>query len=421
MNAAPLRQRNFALLWFAGLISVSGDWMLRIALPIFVLQMTGSVVAISGVVMASVLPSLLFGLVAGVFVDRWDRRRVMVVASLLQGLLLLPLIAVDSPGRLWVVYAVAFIQSTLVQFFAPAETALLPKVVPAEQLTAANSLNALNNNLGRLIGPVLGGFGAAFLGMSGVAVFDAVTFFAAATLVFLVKGSYKAAAIQERAGLRTELADGLRTITHSRLVGALVLVFTISSVGEGVMGSLFTPLVTGPLQGGARELGWLMSAQAVGGILGGFLGARYAGRFNPRRLVVVCMVLFGAIDVAIFNYPRFSSAIVPELVMFVLVGVPGVIGVAAAMTILQTEVPDARIGRVFSVVLVGDALARLLGAGIASAFGESFGVINVLTIQGLGYVVAGLAFAVISASGRSFSTSRPASERGPHPVADQAG
>src|SRR5689334_22907494 len=102
MNAAPLRQRNFALLWFAGLISVAGNWMLRIALPIVVLQMTGSVAAISGVVMATVAPTLLFGLVAGVFVDRWDRRWVMVVASLLQGVLLLPLIAVGSADRLWI-------------------------------------------------------------------------------------------------------------------------------------------------------------------------------------------------------------------------------------------------------------------------------------------------------------------------------
>jgi len=420
VNATPLRQRNFALLWFAGLISVSGDWMLRIALPIFVLEMTGSVAAISGVVIASVAPTLLFGLVAGVFVDRWDRRWVMVAASLLQGLLLLPLIAVGSIDRLWIVYAVAFLQSTLVRFFAPAESALLPNVVPAEQLSAANSLNALNNNLGRLAGPVLGGFGAAYLGMAGVAVFDAVTFFVAAALVMLVRGSYRVDRVKERAGLRVELADGFRAITHSRIVLALVLCFSISWVGEGVMGSLFTPFVTGPLGGGAEELGLLMSAQAVGGIAGGILGARYSSRFDPRRLVVTCMVLFGAIDVLIFNYPRLSTAIMPELVMFVLVGIPGVFGGAAVMTIVQTEVPDARIGRVFSVVFVAGALAQLLGAGIASALAGKLSVMTVLTIQGLGWIVGGLTFAAISASSRASSPSRSAPDLGPRSAADQA-
>lgn len=416
-----MRQRNFALLWFAGLISLSGDWMLRIALPIFVLQMTGSVVAISGVVMASVAPTLLFGLVAGVFVDRWDRRWVMVAASVLQGVLLLPLIAVGSANQLWIVYVVAFVQSTLVQFFSPAESALLPKVVPVEQLPAANSLNALNNNLARLIGPVLGGFGAAYLGMTGVAVFDTVTFFAAAGLVYLVRGSYRAERLEsERVGVRAELAEGLRTIARSRIVLALVLCFSISWIGEGVMGTLFTPFVTGPLAGGAEELGWLMSAQAVGGIAGGILGARYAGRFNPRKLVATCMVLFGTIDVLIFNYPRLSTAIAPELLMFALVGIPGVFAGAAVMTIVQTAVPDARIGRVFSVVLVCSATAQLIGAGIASALVESLGVMTVLTLQGLGWLVGGLVFAAISASYRSFSPSRSAPELGPQSVADQA-
>ena len=421
MNAAPLRQRNFALLWFAGLISISGNWMLRIALPIVVLEMTGSVVAISGVVVASVAPTLLFGLVAGVFVDRWDRRWVMVVASLLQGVLLLPLIAVGSADRLWIIYVVAFLQSTLAQFFEPAESALLPKVVPVEQLPAANSLNALNNNLGRLAGPVLGGLGTAYLGLAGVAVADAVTFFAAAGLVFLVRGSYKAVGAEhERAGVRAELTEGLRTIARSRIVFALVLCFSISWIGEGVMGTLFTPFVTGPLGGGAKELGWLMSAQAVGGIAGGILGARYAGRFDPRRLVITCMVLFGLIDVVIFNYPRVSTAIVPELLMFALVGIPGVFGGAAVMTIVQTAVPDARIGRVFSVVFVASATAQLIGAGIASALVEWFGVMTVLTLQGLGYVVGGLSFAVISASSRASSPSRSAPDLGPRSVADQA-
>jgi len=420
VNAAPLRQRNFALLWFAGLISISGDWMLRIALPFFVLEMSGSVVAVSGVVMASVAPMLLFGLIAGVFVDRWDRRRVMVVASLLQGLLLLPLIAVGSVDQLWIVYVVAFLQSTLAQFFGPAESALLPNLVPAGQLSAANSLNALNNNLGRLSGPVLGGFGAAYLGLAGVAIFDAVTFFAAAALVLLVRGSYRADRAQERTGLRAELTDGFRTITNSRIVLALVVCFSISWVGEGVMGTLFTPFVTGPLGGGAEQLGLLMSAQAVGGILGGILGARYAGRFNPRRLVVTCMVLFGAIDVVIFNYPRFSAAILPELVMFALVGIPGVFGGAAVMTILQTEIPDARLGRVMSVVLVASAIANMIGAGIASALVGSLSVMTVLTLQGLGWVVGGLTFAVVtSASSRQSSPSRSAPDLGPRSVADQ--
>src|SRR5919198_1112108 len=83
---ATLRQRNFALLWFAGLISLAGDWMLIVALPIYVYQLTGSTLATSTMFIAGRLPTLLFGSVAGVFVDRWDRKRTMVVANLLLAL-----------------------------------------------------------------------------------------------------------------------------------------------------------------------------------------------------------------------------------------------------------------------------------------------------------------------------------------------
>src|SRR5215210_6120577 len=86
-----LRRRNFALLWFGGLISIMGDRVLLVALPYFVYQQTGSTLATAGMVAAQLLPRLLFGSIAGVFVDRWDRKQVMVIASLSQGLVILPL------------------------------------------------------------------------------------------------------------------------------------------------------------------------------------------------------------------------------------------------------------------------------------------------------------------------------------------
>src|SRR5689334_4152288 len=106
---ATLRQRNFGLLWFAGLISLAGDWTLRVALPIYVYQLTGSTLATSTILMAGMLPNLLLGSVAGVFVDRWDRKRTMVVSNLLLALGLLPLLAVHSADQLWIVFLVAFV------------------------------------------------------------------------------------------------------------------------------------------------------------------------------------------------------------------------------------------------------------------------------------------------------------------------
>src|SRR5262249_29535210 len=129
------------------------------------------------------LPNVLLGSLAGVFVDRWDRRRTMIVANLLLALALAPLLLVRSADRVWIVYAVSFAANGLDQFVAPAQNALLPSLVGEEHLVPANSLTSLSANLARLGGPALGGVVAATFGLTGVVLADAASFLIAALLV----------------------------------------------------------------------------------------------------------------------------------------------------------------------------------------------------------------------------------------------
>src|SRR5262245_42192010 len=123
-----LLQPDVRLLAAGGLVSGLGDWLLFVALPFHVYGQTGSALATGGMWLALVAPRLLLGSVAGVFVDRWDRRRTMVVADLARAGALLPLLALDATGALWVVYAVAFAHSAIGQFFGPAKSALVPRL-----------------------------------------------------------------------------------------------------------------------------------------------------------------------------------------------------------------------------------------------------------------------------------------------------
>ena len=134
-----------------------GDYMLFVALPIYIYETTGSTLATSLMFMAGAAPRVLLGSVAGVFVDRWPRQRTMVICNLLLALGVTPLLLVALGGPIWTVYVVAIFQSSINQFFGPAETALLPTLVEQKQLVSANALNALNNNLARFIGPAAGG------------------------------------------------------------------------------------------------------------------------------------------------------------------------------------------------------------------------------------------------------------------------
>ncbi|HCI78140.1 MAG TPA: hypothetical protein DHW02_00445, partial [Ktedonobacter sp.] len=150
---AVFRQRNFSLLWIGNFISMMGDWMLLVALPFYVFQRTGSALATGATFIVEVIPTLLLGSVAGVFVDRWSRKRTLVVTNVLSAVMLLLLLFVQTRGGLWLVYMVAFAESLIDCFASPAYSALVPLLVKEEQLPTANSANKLGVELTRLLGP----------------------------------------------------------------------------------------------------------------------------------------------------------------------------------------------------------------------------------------------------------------------------
>ncbi len=387
---ATLRQRNFALLWFAGLISLIGDWMLMIGLPIYVYILTRSTLATSTMFIAEIVPRLALGSVAGVFVDRWNRKRIMVITNLLLALGLLPLLLLHSIAWLWVVYVVAFLESAISQFFIPAESALLPRLVDEEHLVSANSLG--------LIGPPLGGIVAGLLGLNGVALLDAASFLIAAMLIALI--ALDARAVKTSAASDTlanpwirvwrEWLAGLRLVKQERNVYGVFILLAITSLGEGVFGVLFVVFVNKILHGGALQIGWLMGAQAVGGLIGGMFIGYVTRKVSPAHLIGFGAIAFGFIDLVIFNYPRFYPAFLIALILFVLVGIPGVGMLTGVNTLLQTAVTDEYRGRIFGAVGTTSALLMLLGTTLAGVLGDLLGVVTVLNIQGFMYVLAGM-------------------------------
>ncbi len=410
----PLRDRSFLLLWLAGLVSMTGDWALRIALPIYVIRLTGSAAAVSGVVLAGLLASLVIGPLAGVWVDRWDRRRVLVVVSAAQALALLPLLAVGSASLVWIAAAVSFSESALSQFVGPAESALLPRLVPAGQLAAANSLNSLGTFVARLAGPAAGGIVTAVSGLTGAVLLDAVSFAAAAGACALITGRHRALRDrrpQRRRGSRLagELAEGLAAIAANRITRAVAIFMTTISVGEGMMSSLFALWVTGALGAGSAQMGWMLSAQAVGGITGSLAGTWAARRLRPVSLGCAAMALFGLGDLVIFNYPRWYTALWPLIGLFFGIGVPAGAGYPALLTLFQIQVPDRLRGRLFAVLAVGQAAAGIAGAMVAGLLGRKIGVMDLLTAQGGGYVLAAAALRILAGRGPATLATRTGS------------
>jgi MFS family permease len=399
---ALLRRRNFALLWTGGLISQMGDWALFIALPMYVYRLTGSPLATSGAFIAELIPSLLLGSMAGVFVDRWNRRHTALAANLLQAVVLLPLLVVHSADLVWVVYAVGFCLSIVTQFLTPAENALLPAIVPEEDLVTANSLVSVSRNGARLVGPALGGAGAALGGLTVPTLIDVASFLLAALMLALVTGVgrvERAAPTAETAAWKSlwnELRQGLDLIRQDRLLTVMILSQTMTTLGEGVFGVMFVVWVRRMLDGGALQLGWFMSAQAVGGLLGGLVIGHLGKRLPPLPLLSVTSIAFGLLDIALFSYPLFTVSIWPGLVLIVVVGIPAVAMGASWNTLVQTRVADAYRGRVFGVVGTGAGVGLLAGTLIGGLLGGIAGPVLLLNVfQGGSYIVAGLAVAIL--------------------------
>lgn len=391
-----LRNRNFTLLWLGGLISQVGDWALFVALPMYVYRLTGSALATSGAGIAEMLPALALSTVAGVFVDRWNRRNTIVFANLFLSLGLLPLLGVTIPSQVWIVYVVGFTQSIATQFLYPAWNALLPSVVSEEELVSANSLRSMNSNIARLIGPAIGGLAVAAGSLGAAALIDSASFLTVALMAALVT---KASApgreqvVTEAGAVRSflaELGSGLAAVRESRTVSTLVALYALISIGEGLMGVIFVVWVREVLHGGSPELGWLMSAQAVGGILGGLVVAHLGGRLPPVPVLGIAAIVFGLLDILLFTYPIILPGIVLGLVVICAVGLPAAAVGATFNTLLQTHTEDTYRGRVFGLLGTAAGGSALVGTVVAGLIGGLFSSILLLDLfQGGIYIVAG--------------------------------
>lgn len=410
--------RDLRLLLSAGLVSLAGDWILRIGLVYRVYVLTGSTVASALTMASSFLPQVLLGAVAGVFADRWDRRRTMIVADLLLAAGLLPLLLVKSAGQVWIVFAVLLWESVVQQFFAPAEQALLPRLVPDDQLITANAVSGQTQNLSRLAGSGLGGVIAAAGGITAVALADAASFVISAALITLVSmpGRADAPAADRPAmtslrdkvsAVRADLADGLRWSARHRILRALMVFLLVTSIGEGIMSTLFAPFVQHVLHGSSQAYGVVAAVQAIGGIVGGLAAASIGQRVSASWLLGWGAVAFGAVDLAIFLYPLGYVSVWPAAVGMMIVGVPGALAMAGAMTLFQRSTEDSHRGRVFGALGAVEGVAILAGTVCAGFLAQAVGIIPVLAVQGGGYVVAGFAMLVVMRAEVSTGRARP--------------
>jgi MFS family permease len=404
-----LRQRNFALLWVGGLVSTVGTWALYTALPYFVYAQTGSALATGAVFIAQMVPRVVLAPLAGVAIDRWNRQRTMVVADVARAVILLPLLAVRSDEWFWIVYVVAFGEATLTQFFDPAASAFLPRLVEELSLPAANAMTALTGALTRLVAPVLGGTLLALLGLTSVVLADSSSYLVSAILIFLIRIEPLPKSVPAVAGdvgapllhaLWRESRVGVQTVLGEPTLRTLFLITGLVLVGYGMITVLLIAFVQEVLRGSALVFGWIAAAQGLGGLVGATGAAWIMKAWSPARIVTAALLATGLLYLLLFNVP-----LVPvDVALAGVMGLPITSFWITTTVLLQRRTPDASRGRVFGAYGMITSLATLAGMGLAGFGASLLGDVPTLELAAGFYLVgAALALGLLSAAERRAS------------------
>lgn len=387
---ALLRMRDFRLLWSAQLISDVGDGLTATALLLLVNHLTGSTAALAAMAIALAVPPLTIGLVAGTFADRWNRRRLMLASDLARALLVLGFVLVDSVDRLWLLYLLAFLQSSVGTFFNPAKGAMIPRLVPGEGLMTANSVSQATRVISNVAGTAVAGAMIGFAGIYWPAfVLDGLSFAASFVLVSRLASGLGDVPVGEHGvarGVRPALAEGLRIVRGSRVLWVTIVVLSMAMLGLGAINVLFVPLIVNVLHASAAWFGPLEAAQTASMVLATGIIAWLAVRFRATRIVTVGSLAAGLAITTL--------AFVTEVwqVMLVLFAIGWVITPlhSAIITILQVNSVDAVRGRVMSVMNASMAATSVISMAAAGLFAEGLGVHGAFVIGGGVCVGAGL-------------------------------
>jgi CRP-like cAMP-binding protein/predicted MFS family arabinose efflux permease len=359
---AVFRNRGFVYLWTGQLVSTIGDALTSLAAGIIVFRETDSVLSVGLMLMVSAAPTLVFGLIAGVFVDRFDRKTIMIVTVVLQAALVaaIPFLISEGDSVFWL-YVIVLLSSSVKQFFDPANDSVLPEVATDEELAAANSMMAIAQFGSTAVGFALAGLLAQF-SVEAIFFIDAGTFLFAGLLIALVR--VPKLVVEEEATVSDifrNLAAGAQYIAATPILRSFTLIRIPVMVIFGLQNVLLLPFALTVLNATEFEYGLQEGITSVGFVIGSLAMARYADRLREGSWLIFSFLGMGLAGLAYAVTANIWLAIG-------LIGISGVLNApsyVAGRLINQRNTPREMRGRVFSTQYVIRDVFYLGGMGMA--------------------------------------------------------
>jgi predicted MFS family arabinose efflux permease len=368
-SLAPLREREFRLLFAGRVVSFAGTAMAPIALAFGVLELGGSAGDLGLVLTLSILPQVFFLLVGGVIADRLPRQLVMVASNVVSGLAqaVAAFLLITGSAEIWHLAAVAFVRAIASSFFFPAQQGIIPQTVPVELLQPANALLRLTLNATNIGGAALGGIVVAAAGPGWALAFDALTYLVAAALLLQMR--IVPPARGATSSFVAELREGWGAFRTRTWLWVVVLGFAFSNGATAAAMGVLGPIVAEESLGGAGVWGLVIGAQGIGLVLGGLI----ALRIHPAR-----PLLLGVASVTLLVPPIALLALGAPWPVIALAAVLAGVGVELFSVFwdvsLMGHVPNELLSRVSAWDAIGSLVLMPAAYAVIGPASEAFGI-----------------------------------------------
>jgi len=366
-----------------------GDSLFQIALMWWVLEKTGSTALMATVAILIALPTIIVGPFAGTYVDRVDKRALLIFMDLGRGLLLFfPAILLYLKSlELWHVYILAVLLSSMTTFFNPALNSFIPLLVQKDSLTRANSLTHSSRNFSGVLGPALGGILMALFGAGLVMLLDGLTFLLSALAMILVKiSSVKKTKGAGNKHFLADLWDGLKYIKKEAVIFGTLILFSLINFFIAPIGILLPVVVKDILKMGPEGFGFLTSSVWGGMLLGTmFLGIK--GEVKRKGYVILGSIIVMGLTISIFGI---STNFVVSILILALAGLFFSLANLLAMVVFQTQIPHAKQGRVFGTLNTAVWGLRPISLGLVGVLAELFQIQWVIFLSGVLVTLGGV-------------------------------
>jgi len=388
-----LRLRSFAYIWSGQTVSRLGDGLFQIAIAWWVLDKTGSAVALGLVEVAVIVPKLIFLLIGGVIADRLPRYYLMLGSDTARGVILTTIAFLTIANRLevWHLYVGAFLFGFVDAFFQPAYAAIVPELVPVQTLPSANGMTALSGQLAGIVGPSLGGIIVAAGGAALAFGLDGVSFFVAAACVLPILRSFKKRTSlidKPRSSMVAELREGLNAVRQSPFLWVTITAAAFANVFfAGPIAVAIPALIKITLKSDAKGYGTVLTLFSVGAIIGSVLVGRI-GKLKRRGILTYVGFMSAGLLIGLAGL---ATAVWMVGVSAFAAGIALSIGGLLWVTLLQEIVPPELLGRVSSVDQFGSFILLPLSYGLIGVVVNAIGAPSTLLVCGaLGASLFGL-------------------------------